>query len=97
MIKPLLHRVVVLPDPVETKTASGIVLALNEKREQAAAEMGTVVSVGPTVFRDYGGSETDLSVGDRVAFAKYAGKRITDSDVEYLILNDDDIICLIKE
>ena len=34
MIAPLLHRILVKPDSVETKTASGIVLAINEKREQ---------------------------------------------------------------
>ena len=48
MITPLLHRIILKMDEVETKTASGIVLAINEKREQAAAEVGTVVSIGET-------------------------------------------------
>lgn len=98
MIQPLLHRIVVKPDPVETKTAGGIILAINEKREQAAAEIGTVVSVGPTCFKDFGQDSEILKGGDRVYFAKYAGKTVKDVDgEEYVILNDEDVVAILKE
>lgn len=97
MIEPVLHRLLVKPDPVETVTASGIVLATNEKREQAAAEKGVVISMGPTCFRDYGGNELTVEVGQRVFYAKYAGKEVTDVDGQkYILLNDEDVVGVIK-
>ena len=97
MIIPLLYRILVKPEQVETKTASGIVLALNEKREQAAAEKGTVIRVGEMAFKDYGGTPEHLKVGDTVFFAKYAGKFVKDTDEQdYVLLNDDDIIGIIR-
>lgn len=98
MITPLLHRILIKPDVIETKTASGIVLAINEKREQAAAESGIIISIGSTAFKDYGESPDLLKVGDKVFFAKYAGKTVKDSDgSEFIILNDEDIVGVINE
>ena len=98
MIVPVLHRLLVKPDPVETTTAGGIVLAINEKREQAAAEKGLVVALGSTCFKDYGGDADTVKVGDRVFYAKYAGKEVTDdnSNEKFVLLNDDDIVGVIK-
>ena len=98
MIVPILHRLLVSPEQVETKTASGIVLAIDEKREQAAAECGDVVAIGSTCFKDYGGDHTTVKVGDKVYYAKYAGKEVKDTDgTKYVLLNDEDVIGVIKE
>ena len=98
MIQPILHRILVKPDPVETKSAGGIILTVNEKREQAAAEKGVVISVGPTCFKDFGSDSDILKGGDRVYFAKYAGKIVKDVDgEEFVILNDEDIVAILKE
>lgn len=97
MIIPLLHRILIKPDKVENKTESGIILQIDEKREQAAAETGTIISIGPTCFKDYGGSPEDLKVGDKVAFARYAGKTVKDKGEEFLLLNDEDLVGLIKD
>lgn len=97
MIVPILHRLLVKPDEVETKTASGIVLAINEKREQAAAERGIVVALGTTCFKDYGGGEETVLVGDKIFYAKYAGKEVEDTDgIKYILLNDEDIVGVVK-
>lgn len=96
-IIPVLHRVLILPDKVEETSKGGIVLSIDIKREQAAAEKGTVVAIGSTAFRDYGGDEYTLKVNDKVAYAKYAGKSIKENDIEYIILNDEDITAIIKE
>jgi co-chaperonin GroES (HSP10) len=97
MIIPVLHRLLVKPDTVETVTNSGIVLAINEKREQAAAEQGVVISKGETCFADYGGRTDTVVVGDRVLYAKYAGKEVTDLDgTKYILVNDEDIVGVIK-
>jgi co-chaperonin GroES (HSP10) len=95
------HRIVVRPerltdvDPVyKSANAAGIYLIDQAKKtEQAAVDKGTVVSIGPTAFKDFGG-EAWCKVGDKVAFAKYGGKFVDDTT---LILNDEDIVCVIKE
>jgi len=97
MIKLLLHTVLVKLDDVETKTASGIILAIDEKKERKAVEYGTVVQVGPTAFNDYGRDASILEGGDRISLNRYSGKSIVDSDgTEYVIVNDIDILCVIE-
>ena len=104
-IKPVLHRIIVKPDDImeSDKTLKkaremGLVIHRDEKdREQAAVDSGIVMSFGETVFRDYGVTENPLKVGDRVVFARYAGKAIMDNEVRYLALNDEDVVAIITE
>lgn len=103
MIRILLHHILVkLDDATEADDtyrrakAAGIELAL-DKREQKAVELGTVVSIGPTAFLDYGRGPDILKVGDRISFARYSGKSITDTDgTEYVILNDSDCLAVVN-
>jgi len=99
MIIPLLHAVVILPDSVEQTSAGGIIIPEQvTERERKAVEYGTVVRVGPRAFMDYGRGPDILSTGDRVSYARYAGKTVTDTDgKEYLLVNDQDILCLVTE
>jgi chaperonin GroES len=99
----LLHHILVKPEDVSDvdevyrrAKAAGIKLEL-DKREQKAVEYGTVVAVGPTAFKDYHRGPDILKVGDKLTFAKYAGKSIKDGDNEYLILNDEDCLAVITE
>lgn len=93
---PILHRLIVEPEEIETKTASGIILSVNEKAERKAVEKGKVLAIGDTAFIDFKAGVTP-KVGDTIYFAKYAGKEIKDSDKDYLILNDEDVICVVKK
>lgn len=102
-IELLLHTILVKPDKVEETDevikrarAAGIQVQL-DKREEKAVEYGTVVSVGPTAFKDYGRSPDILKGGDRISFVKYSGKEITQNGETYLILNDADVLCIIRE
>lgn len=102
-IKLLLHHVLVKPDKMEEADEtirrareSGLIVQL-DKREQKAIEFGTVLSVGPTAFKDYGRGPDILKEGDRVSFAKYAGKEIKDNGVDLLILNDQDVLCIVGD
>ncbi len=98
MIVPLLHTVLIKPDDVETKTASGIVIPdMVTDKERKAMEYGTVVTVGPRAFIDYGRDPTILKGGDRVSYARYSGKVIKDTDnVEYVLVNDVDILAKVE-
>jgi len=53
MIIPTGNRILVKPDPVETKTKSGILLAKDEKLEAAASVTGTVVAVGELAWKEF--------------------------------------------
>jgi co-chaperonin GroES (HSP10) len=97
LITLLLHTVLVKLDDIETTTQSGIILALDEKKERKAVENGTVIQVGPTAFQDYGRDPSILKGGDRISLNRYSGKSIVDTDgVEYVIVNDVDILCKVE-
>jgi chaperonin GroES len=99
MIVPLLHTILIKPDEVETKTTGGIIIPdMVTDKERKAVEYGTVITVGPRAFIDYGRDPTILKGGDRVSFARYSGKVIKDVDnVEYVLVNDIDILAKVEE
>lgn len=88
------HRVVVKPDPIEEYSEGGIAIVSDKNRELAAQTFGTVVEIGPQAWMDYGDGTPWVKEGDRVIYAKYAGMTVRepDSDTEYVVLNDTDII-----
>ena len=57
MLIPTGPRVLIKPDPVETKTKSGIVLAVDAKREGAASVTGIVVRLGELAFKEFVGGD----------------------------------------
>ncbi len=77
--------------------AAGIALPdFSERKEQSNVDKGVVVEIGPKCHEDYIGQVT---VGDTVGFTKFGGKFVQDIKTEelFLILNDEDIICIFKE
>ena len=92
-INPKGHRILVLPDEVETKTASGIITttATQEFREQLAQVDGVVVAMGSTCYHDQ--VEPWCKVGDKVIFGKYSGIiREGSNGKKYRIINDLDVV-----
>lgn len=99
MLTPVLHRIILKLDSVEEVTQSGIVIPKELiKKERKAIEIGTVVAIGDTAFKDYGGSADTIKIGDRIIIAQYSGKEIKDLDgEEYVVINDIDCLVIIKE
>jgi len=99
MIKPAGHRIVVIPDKSDTQkraSASGIIIAeVEAQREQASVDTGIVQSIGATAFKDFGGTAW-CAVGDRIAYAKYAGKSIKQGDETFIVLNDEDVVAIME-
>lgn len=100
------HRVLVKPESVEKVSAGGIVIARpghGEKLEQMATDRGTVVQVGPMCWRNYDYDQPDwkpwAKEGDRVIFARYAGKVVKnpDTEEEFFLMNDEDIQVVLEE
>ena len=96
-IVPLMHRALVKPKQVETKTASGIILTESlTRKEQAATDEGIILALGDTFGKDFG-AEVLPKVGDKVLYAKYAGKFIKNGDEDLVLLNDDDILSIVLD
>lgn len=95
---------IVIPDPVEKTTKSGIVLATDEKLERGATESGVVYDVGAEAFRSYNRAAGFtqyvpwVKPGDHIYFSRYAGKWVKDkkSEVMLLIIRDEDVCGLVE-
>src|SRR5579884_3192261 len=93
-IRPLGDRVLVKPLSRETVTKSGIVLpdTATEKPQE-----GEILAVGSGKVLDNGKRTTvEVSVGQRVLFAKYAGTEVKIDGEEYLILRESDIMGVVE-
>jgi co-chaperonin GroES (HSP10) len=97
MLEALGNRVIIKPDSIEEVTAGGIVIAQTEtylREEKAATSTGEVIGFGEAAWLDPAmGGEPWVEVGDKVVFARYAGKYVINPDdgVEYVVINDDAI------
>jgi chaperonin GroES len=96
MIKPIEDKVVIKPIiEQEKKTASGFILA--GSKEEKPSE-GIVVAVGPGLVLGNGNVMVpDVSVGDKVVFAKYQGTEVEHDGENYLILAYRDIFAVIGD
>lgn len=107
MIIPTLHRILIKADRLEDVDKThvkarqlGLVIPDSDdnKRAQAGVDKGTVVAIGPTAFCDFN-AESPIKVGDYIAYARFAGKSVTDpqNEEDFVILNDEDVVCIFKD
>lgn len=105
-IVPVGHRVLVRQEKYDEHDelfkrakASGIeIIKDKETRYQASVDVGTIVSIGKTAWKDFG-DEPWAEKGDKVVFAKNAGKIVEDpedKDTPYILLNDEDIVAIVR-
>ncbi len=94
-LRPLADRVIVEPLDREETTAGGILLPETAKEKP---QEGRVLSIGPGRWDEDGKRRLPLevSVDDRVIFAKYSGTEIKISDKKLLILSEKDILAVIE-
>jgi co-chaperonin GroES (HSP10) len=101
------HRLLIKPDPVKEQVDVPEGLKVGgfevvkpadlERREEAATQIGTVIQVGPTAFRAFDGNDPNwkpwCKPGDRVIFARYAGKFVEDpyTKERFFVINDEDV------
>ena len=85
MIKPLADRVVVEPAATEQVTASGIYIPDTAKEKP---QKGKVLAAGPGT-KDV---TMEVKVGDTVFYGKYAGTELSIDGVDYLLLNQTDVL-----
>ncbi len=85
-IVPLGERVLLKAEKSEEKTAGGIFIP---QAAQEKTQIATVVAIGDS-------DEIKVKVGDKVLHDKYAGTEIKDGGEDYLIVNAQDILAIIK-
>ena len=93
--RPLHDRVVVRRIDAEAKTAGGIIVPDTAKEKP---QQGEIVAVGPG-RRDEAGKliPIDVKPGDRLLFGKWSGTEVKIDSVEYLIMNESDIMGVLAE
>jgi chaperonin GroES len=93
-LKPLGDRLVVEPIEQEEVTAGGIVLPETAKEKP---QQGKVLAVGPGARDDEGERiQMDVSVGDKVLYAKYSGTEFKMNGKKYLILRESDLLAILE-
>lgn len=70
-----------IPDSAKEKPQAGEVIAVGKGKR---LEDGNVVAL-------------DVQVGDRILFGKYSGSDFPLDGTEYLILREDDILCILDQ
>lgn len=93
-MRPLADRVIVEPLEKEETTSGGILLPETAKEKP---QEGLVLATGPGRWDEEGKKRVPLevSVNDRVVFAKYSGTEIKLGDKKLLILGEKDILAVI--
>ncbi|MBX3006144.1 MAG: co-chaperone GroES [Anaerolineales bacterium] len=92
-LKPLADRVLVEPIEDEEITAGGIVLPETAKEKP---QRGKILAAGPGGRDDDGKViPMEVSVGDTVLFAKYAGTEIKVEGKKLMILRQSDLLAIV--
>jgi len=87
-VKPLADRVLVEPDPAETKTSGGIIIPDTAKEKPMR---GKIIAVG----NGKPDEPMTVKVGDTVLYGKYAGTELSIDGNDYLIMKESDIYAII--
>jgi len=87
-IQPLGERVLIEPMAAETTTASGIIIPDTAKEKPSR---GKVIAAGKTAD----GKELEVKAGDTVLYGKFVGTEVELEGVQYLIMEQSDILAII--
>jgi len=97
-IHPKGHRILILPNQIEEKTAGGIIVATATQldREALGQMYGVVIEIGNTCYADQ--PEAWCNIGDRVSFGRYSGLVYTGVDGKtYRVISDLDVVASVEE
>ena len=85
MFKPLNNNIIIKKVSEETKRASGIIL-MSSAEDKERNDIGEVVALSDSI--------SELLIGDKVIYSKYAGSTLKQDGEDYLIINFDDILAV---
>ncbi len=94
-IKPMGGRLLVKPTEEPQKTKGG--LYIPDTAEKEKPQEGEVVALGTGKINEDGKVlPFSVEVGDKVLFKKYAPDEIEINEEKYLVLNEDDVLAVLK-
>lgn len=91
-VQPIRDQVVVKKEEAAQTTASGLFIAHADEKNVK----GTVVAVGSGRLTMSGVVPLDVREGDKVLFNKNNAIEVKDGDQTYLVLREDNVICVLK-
>jgi chaperonin GroES len=92
-IRPLYDRIVVQRIEEQETTRNGIIIPDSAKEKP---QEGQVLAVGHGKRLEDGKLVAlDVKVGDRVLFGKYSGSDTKLEGTEYIIMREDDVLCIL--
>jgi chaperonin GroES len=93
-IRPL-HDRILIKRKEEKETRKGGIIIPDSAKEKP--QEGKVIAVGNGKVSDEGKKiPLDVKTGDKILFGKYSGSEVTLDDVEYLILREEDVLCILE-
>lgn len=93
-IKPLGGRVLIEPMDEEAVSDAGLIIPATAEKEKP--QQGTIVAVGTGKIEEDGSvRKFSVKVGDKVVFKKYSPDEIEIDGIEYLVIDEDDILAVV--
>jgi chaperonin GroES len=93
-LRPLQDRILVQRVKEEEKTKGGIIIPDTAKEKPVE---GRVIAVGIGKLSEEGDRiALEVKEGDRILFGKYSGNEIKIEGKEYLIIREDEVLCVIE-
>jgi chaperonin GroES len=93
-IRPLHDRILVKRQEEKEMKKGGIIIPDSAKEKP---QEGKVIAVGNGKVTDEGKKiSLDVKSGDRILFGKYSGSEVTLDNEEYLILREEDVLCILE-
>ena len=93
-IRPLHDRILVKRQEEKEQKKGGIIIPDSAKEKP---QEGKVIAVGNGKVNDDGKKiSLDVKTGDRILFGKYSGSEVTLDNEEYLILREEDVLCILE-
>lgn len=89
MVKLLKDNLLVEPFEAEQRTSGGIIIPSTAKEKPTR---GKILSVGNGTKDE----PMELKVGDEVLYSKYSGTEIQLDGVDYVILKQNDVLCVLN-
>ena len=93
-IRPLHDRILVRREEEKEVKKGGIIIPDSAKEKPQQAK---VIAVGNGKVNEDGKKiPLDVKAGDRILFGKYSGSEVKLDDEEYLILREEDVLCILE-
>lgn len=93
VIKPILNKVVVLPEDQEELSKGGIVLTITKEKPGK----GTVLYVGPGKWENGERVPMQIKEGDTVHYSRTFAQPIRMNDLDLVVLEEKDCLVAIEE